>query len=100
MLLADTRRAADLGRLLAVVCALVGAAPFAAAQQRGGRPGPRVVDARTAAQAAGRRIYVATGSAMPTGLIRPLREHAIARDGEPTDVFYMPTFASGVNFSA
>lgn len=61
--------------------------------------GPRVLTAAQAAQTVGHRVFVATGSAMPTSLIRPLRNFAVAREGAPTEMFYMSTFASAVNFA-
>ena len=68
-------------------------------QQRAERSrGPREVEMTDAAQAIGRRVFVATGSAAPTSLFRGMREFAAERGGV-TDMFYMPTFASAVNFS-
>jgi acyl-CoA hydrolase len=58
---------------------------------------PVKVTVQEAAALIGRKVYFATGSATPTGLIKPIRDHALKREGR-TDAYFMSTFASGVNF--
>src|SRR5262249_52501149 len=81
-------------------CALLLAGTRALAGQ--GAAGPRRVSLEEAAKLVGHKIYVATGSAMPVSLIPTMRRHVTERHaagGDPTDVYFTPTFAAARNFS-